>query len=413
MPASASLAGVLRQPFAQQVEFFRRKINLPTDRWDDIWQSAHDRAFVVAGAAKADLLQDLRDAVDKAIANGTTLAEFRRDFRAIVEKHGWTGWTGEGTKKGEAWRTRTIYETNLRTSYAAGRYAQLTDPDLLSVRPYWRYIHSDLVRRPRPQHKSWGDAQLTLRHDHPFWATHYPPNGWGCRCRVVAVRAPAEGAATEPPAGWDAINPATGAPGGVDHGWAYAPGANAATPLADLVAQKLINLDARVGAVMWTALAPAIAAERQLAWFHALDVWLRTGMQGTPRTHVLGALSPEAIAWLSARGIAPATAELAVQDRLILGPKARRHARAQDALTEIEWRALPALLDTPERVYMQRNGKLLYVGNLPGDAVQKITVELDYPLRKSERLNMIVSAYRQRASDIDGAVRGGVLKEVR
>jgi phage virion morphogenesis protein len=60
--------------------------------------------------------------------------------------------------------------------------------------------------------------------NHPFGTTHCPPNGWGCRCRVVAVRAPAEGDATEPPEGWNAINEATGTPAGIDKGWAYAPG---------------------------------------------------------------------------------------------------------------------------------------------------------------------------------------------
>lgn len=78
---------------------------------------------------------------------------------------------------------------------------------------------------PRPMHKQWGDMRLTLRHDDPFWASHFPPNGWGCRCRVVAVRGPAEGDAGEPPAGSHEIDPKTGEPVGIDRGWGYAPGA--------------------------------------------------------------------------------------------------------------------------------------------------------------------------------------------
>jgi hypothetical protein len=72
--------------------------------------------------------------------------------------------TGEGTKAGEAWRTKVIWATNLRSSYAAGRWSQLTDPDLLARRPYWKYVHSESVLHPRPQHLAWNG--LTLRHDH-------------------------------------------------------------------------------------------------------------------------------------------------------------------------------------------------------------------------------------------------------
>ena len=57
--------------FTEQIEFFRGKLNLTTLAWTDIWQEAHDRAFVVAGAARDDLVEDLRAAVDTAIADGT------------------------------------------------------------------------------------------------------------------------------------------------------------------------------------------------------------------------------------------------------------------------------------------------------------------------------------------------------
>ena len=229
----------LRLEFAEQIRFFRRKLNLPTEHWRSIERAAHDRAFVVAGAMKADLLADLRKAVDEAV-RGESLDSFRSNFLSIVAKHGWTGWTGEDSPAGIAWRTRVIYQTNLATSYAAGRWEQLHDPQLLARRPYWRYVHSD-AHKPRVQHKAWGDIGLTLRHDHPFWQTHYPPNGWGCGCYVTAVRAPQGADADQPPPGWDAVDARTGAPPGIDKGWDYAPGARADEDLRRFVQEKLIT----------------------------------------------------------------------------------------------------------------------------------------------------------------------------
>jgi hypothetical protein len=184
-------AVVFRRPFDEQVAFFRGKLGnlVPTKKWDDIKKSAHDRAFMVAGAAKADLLADLAAAVDKAIAEGETLEAFRGRFLEIVRRHGWAGWTGDDRKtpddkggKGVAWRTRVIYQTNLATSYAAGRLAQLKEAGYR----YWVYKHSDSVAHPRPQHLAWNG--LTLPADHPFWQSHYPPNGWNCFPGSTPVR---------------------------------------------------------------------------------------------------------------------------------------------------------------------------------------------------------------------------------
>jgi len=257
MTDPANPLGRFDLPFREQIEFFRQKLNLPTERWDDIRHEQHDRAFVVAGAMKGDLLADLNRAVLRAIEQGTTLKSFRDDFRQIVFNRGWHGWTGEGSAAGEAWRTKVIYETNLRSSYAAGREAQLSDPGLQKLLPYRRYVHNDSVLHPRPQHMAWNG--LTLPHDHPFWQTHSPPNGWGCRCICTAVAAPKKGDPTAPPAGWDEPDPETGRLPGIDKGWGYAPGASVRDELRALVESKAGKLPAPIAADFQSEVAAALA----------------------------------------------------------------------------------------------------------------------------------------------------------
>ena len=292
--ARSTVDGTRRQ-FQEQIDFLRRKLNLPSESWRDIQSAAHDRAFVVAGATKADLLHDLRKAVDQAVQGGS-IGEFRKNFAEIVAKHGWTGWTGEGTKAGEAWRTRVIYQTNLMTSYAAGRRAQLLDPDLVERRPFWRYVHNDSVTHPRPQHKRWGDMKLTLRHDHPFWETHFPPNGWGCKCRVVAVAAPGDGDGTEPPEGWAQTDPATGAPVGIDEGWGYAPGARADSELRSFVQDKLIDYPPAIERML------SVDVNRHLNTTERITDFVQRVRDGSLRNEDLwmGFVEPEAAARIKA-----------------------------------------------------------------------------------------------------------------
>jgi len=209
------LLTVFQLPFAEQETFFRDKLNIPTRRWDDLWKDQHAKGFMVAGACKADILTDFRTAVDKAITKGTTLEEFRKDFDDIVSRH---GWSYNGSRN---WRSEVIYSTNVRQSYNAGRWAQLTDPEQLEVLPYLTYKHGD-SRNPRPHHLAWDG--ITLPADHPWWDAHYPQNGWGCKCRVYgstkkeyeAAKAAGKGAAPK-----SGIDPKTGEPIGIDKGFGF------------------------------------------------------------------------------------------------------------------------------------------------------------------------------------------------
>jgi SPP1 gp7 family putative phage head morphogenesis protein len=374
-------------------------------------RAAHDRAFVVAGAMQADLLADLREAVRKGIEEGTTLEEFRRDFRALVEKNGWTGWTGEGTKAGEAWRTKVIYETNLRSSYAAGRYQQMQA--IKHRRPYWRYRHNDSVINPRPEHLA---LDGTIVHaDDPFWTTHFPPNGWGCRCYVETLAArDLERLGIDPDslqAPEVIIDPKTGDPIGIDKGWGYAPGANAATELQALIDRKLLNLEAPIGAALWEGLREPLALEREQAWWETLDDWLSSSQRG--RTAVVGAVSPEVLDWLQKekRGL-PAEAGISVREGLIRGAKQTRHEAAGDGLMPEEWRRLPAILNHPSQVLFDtRTGKVIYIVDSQ-DAGIKLSVAIDYRVGK-RRTNMIVSGFRQSAEAIAQMIRGGLYQVIR
>jgi len=209
-------------PFEEAITFLRLKLDIPTAKWTDLWREMHARAFTVAGATKDALLADLHAAVDKAMSEGTSLSEFRKDFDTLVEKYGWS------YKGKRGWRTATIYSTNLSTAYAAGRYKQMTDADVLEAFPYWRYVTMD-DSRVRPEHRAWHG--ITLPADDPFWDAHYPPNGWGCRCRVKVVSRReyakvADPKKSAPPSKtYEWKNPHTGevlqVPVGIDPGWDY------------------------------------------------------------------------------------------------------------------------------------------------------------------------------------------------
>lgn len=216
-------------PFAEQIDFFREKINLPTTAWTDLWGNEHDFAFVVAGANRDALMADFRTAVDRVIADGGTLEEFRKDFDAIVARNGWS-YNG-----GRNWRSQVIYDTNLRTSYAAGRYEQLRA--VVADRPYWRYVHSDAVEDPREEHLDWDGTILSA--DDPWWDEHFPPNGWGCQCSVESVSeeeladAGKSGPDQAPPVNRELVTvgqnspngPRTvSVPNGIDPGFAHIPG---------------------------------------------------------------------------------------------------------------------------------------------------------------------------------------------
>lgn len=406
-------------PFDEAIRFLRAKLNVPTDTWRDLDAAAHTTGFAVAGVRDLAALQSIRVAVDKALADGTTLDEFRRDLRGILER---TGITVRG-KFG--WRSRVIFETNLRTGYAAGRWAQIQR--LKSVRPYLRYT-AVLDNRTRPQHRAWDGTILPV--DHPFWHTHYPPNGWGCRCTVISLSA-----ADLARRGWTVTDPAPSSgrlprsvrtadgnrivelPPGIDEGWdhnvgeaelrargaATLPGwdapltprqiapppelpplslSAAATPAFELARQAgrhameaVLRADADLGAAAAARLPPPVvaAAEAEFAAW-AAGVLAAGRAAGTAR--VIGALTPAEVAALRAAGREPATAAITLgEDRLLHLAHDAQVVRGA-VLPAADLLRLPALIAAREAVLL----------DLLTGAVLHVLVPLDPEERRLRRI---------------------------
>ena len=165
-------------PFKEAIEHLRQKLgrHLPSRGWTDTYGRVNAVGFAVAGAWKDALLTDLGDAVLKAMQDGTPVAEFQQTFEAIAARHQWA------YKGKPAWRAAIILNTNLRSAYAAGKWQQIQQ--VKATRPYLRYV-AVLDNRTRRMHREWHGRILPVQAD--WWKTHYPPNGWNCRCTVMSV----------------------------------------------------------------------------------------------------------------------------------------------------------------------------------------------------------------------------------
>lgn len=190
MPDSVDLSYAIGLKPAQAIEYFQSKGYTIGFNWHEVEARAHATAFTVAGILRQDILQDVRAGLQDSLDNGLTLEQFRRQMAQKLTQKGWLADKAklvadeDGVLEGKQLtprRLRTIFETNMQSSYGAGRYAQQMEN--AADRPYWtRVAVMDL--RTRPAHAALNG--LTARYDDPIWQFAYPPDGWGCRCRVRA-----------------------------------------------------------------------------------------------------------------------------------------------------------------------------------------------------------------------------------
>ena len=427
MPNSIDLSYAINLPPRDAIAYFRARGYEISWNWQEVWQENHTRAFTVAKATSLDVLETIRQELDTAISEGTGERNFIRTLAPRLERLGWWGrqevtapdGSTQEVQLGSIRRLKTIYRTNLSTAYASARYKRLLEQT--NRRPYWQYI-AIMDGNTRPSHAALHEK--VFRWDDPIWQTHFPPNGWGCRCRVIALtetQLKARGLTVESSEGMlttRTVEAGTDQNTGEiyfaerttysngkesltpDAGWNYNVGM--ATYGSDInLARKLTavsDVDVRAQAVQ--ALNNSELRQQQFAqWVDQVLDNRRPGHQ----LQVVGFLDESIAQQVQQRtGNAPARVMVINEKNLVHADSARH--RAQDiALTTAEYHQLPAMLANPEAVLWDKaNQNLLYIYP-SSDEGQQIKIAINAPYRiKRQRslLDVVINTFKVRRADL-------------
>lgn len=406
------LVYALGLPPRDAVAYLESKGIRPSRHWYDIWQEAQAKAVTVSGMTRLDLLEDVKKGLVDAVKNGKTGKMFIDDLAPILRAKGWTGKrqsinpkTGEVTEKGPDLPARLslIFFQNVQSAYMYGRYrAMLANAD---ERPWWMYV-AVLDSRTRPHHAALN--RKVFRYDDPFWKTHYPPNGFRCRCRVRALsdaqleregltpesgegrmvsrevvvnpRAPESQRVVREVWGWQER------PGGLTHwtdtGFSYSAGYTTYQLDCEL-AQKLelIKNDTLYSEVVQ-------AINNAPARHAAFGLWIEEKLASKWKTGdavVVGLVQPEVVAAAKAAGLDPARIAVMTDDKL--GHSKRQvHQEAGTALSVEQYKGIAESFSRPEAIYWDsEHGNALYVLPDP-DPDWCVLLPLNMPSKEEKRM---------------------------
>jgi SPP1 gp7 family putative phage head morphogenesis protein len=78
----------------------------------------------------------------------------------------------------------TVYRTNLNTSYHAGQFRIMKDPEVREIVPAFKYV-ATLDADVRPNHRAMHNIIANM--DDDIWQRLSPPLGYNCRCSLITV----------------------------------------------------------------------------------------------------------------------------------------------------------------------------------------------------------------------------------
>lgn len=349
----------------EAIEYITSKGLATSYNWAEIYAQEHASKFTVAKIMELDVLDSIHQSVIDAVADGQTFHTFRKN---MLEKLGEDGWgtyaqkdevTGEELTRLSDRRLKKVYQVNKTQSYHTGSWHRFEANK--ATHPYLRYRLGPSLKH-RPDHKSF--ENLVLPVDDPFWQTHMPMNGWGCKCWVQSLtrdKAEKAGISDSPKIEYhDWENKATGrkhkVPKGISPGFEYNVGRHREHKALEMVTDKLSQVVSQNPKQATAVMAALLGDAAQKAMIdkvvHEMVADVAEHKRAYNNTLAVGVINDEVVDKLTKLGKAPHHKIIAVRDTDILH-SLRDSKQGKDINLPVEfWQQLPDKLQNPSAVLL-------------------------------------------------------------
>lgn len=402
----------------EALDYIRNKKLKHSFNWHEIYADEHQHAFTVAKVMEADLLSAIYQKVDKAINDGESFYKFKKNLINQLGKSGWGNFKQKDEKTGEVItrlsdsRLRKIYHTNTAQAYHAGAWQRFERSK--ENLPYLQYKLGPSVRH-REAHVQFKD--LILKVDDPFWDTHMPMNGWGCKCWVKQLtekQAQSMGISQSPKIEYhEWLNPSTGEikriPKGISPGFEYNVGRKRNQGNLALITSKVVSAlyeqDSYQAVRFFKGLTDSVNRAYLDKAFSDWVVDIDKTKFSRGQTMIVGLIDDSVMLALEKLGKAPQHSIIAIRDEdIIHGFRDSKKAKGIALPLEF-WQKLPQKLRKPDGIYLDKNTERTIIFLYKTD-IGKIAVKLDYIARvKSEKKTVKLNIVRTGSILTDTAIK--------
>jgi len=384
--------------------------------WSEIYAEEHASKFTVAKIMELDVLDSIHQSVIEAVAEGQTFHTFKKGMLEKLGEEGWGNYaqkdevTGEDLTRLSDRRLKKVYQVNKTQSYHTGSWHRFEANK--STHPYLRYRLGPSLKH-RPAHKRFDGLVLPV--DDPFWQTHMPMNGWGCKCWVQSLtrdKAEKVGISDSPKVEYhDWENKSTGrkhkVPKGISPGFEYNVGRHREHKALEMVTDKLSQVVTQNPKQANATMSALLGDSAQKAMMDKVVRDMVTDVADNKRAYgntlAVGIINDEVVDKLTKMGKAPHHNIIAVRDADILHGL-RDSKQASGKRLDIEmWQNLPEELQNPTAILLQTKEQqrqksaldtLVFVYK---NSNGKVLVKVDYAVKikenngekKQVKLNMV------------------------
>lgn len=163
------------EEFEEAVDWFGRRWPITDELEATLSDYAQARAWKIAGVTQLDVVTYVHDSLKRAVRDGTHFNDWKRDVAGkLTEQWG----------RSNSSRLETIFVNATHQAYNAGRWRQMTDPDVVKHRAFGLF-DAILDSHTSDVCKECDGTCLPL--DDPWFSSHSPQLHHRCRSQIRSI----------------------------------------------------------------------------------------------------------------------------------------------------------------------------------------------------------------------------------